>query len=67
MSDFTDAVRAAVTDEWRTTRQIADSLGLESTSHVARTLRSEARWGVVELDEGRDAHGRREYRWRRVA
>lgn len=65
MSDFTESVRAAVTDEWQTSRQIADALGLESTVNVARLLRSDVRFGIVELSEGRDAHGRKEYRWRR--
>lgn len=66
MSVFTDAVKEALTFEWRSTREIADGIpvrGVSDNSHmsnVGRALRKAVRDGLA---EGRRVKGPRGYAW----
>ena len=66
MSVFTEAVLRELSPEWRSTRQIADSIpvrGVSDNSHmsnVGRALRKAARDGLA---EGRRVRGPRGYAW----
>lgn len=53
VSEFTEAVRASLTPEWRTTREIADGMAGRradpmARSHVYKVLNKLARRGVAE-------------------
>lgn len=57
MSELTEAIRAAVTEDWQSTRQIADKVeGISSRyaknsgcSRVYSVLLSDAKYGLVEM------------------
>ena len=65
MSEFTDAVRSSLTDEWRSTREIASGIpmsrGIAEETHrmeVCRVLRRMERDGLAEGRVVRPGHGK---------
>ena len=69
MSEFVEAVRASLTEEWQSTRRIADSVpqrGVTSNTHlssIGRVLRLMERDGLVEGRLVPTVHGR-DKEWR---
>lgn len=69
MSEATDSIRASLTDEWQSTKEIIEKVRMRGdrncrASKVYRILQSDAKYGLVELKVVEEGPSGRRAMWR---